>query len=104
MALRWRTIALKTDLASEIIGALEGVTKPWARQAKAEERNKSASLRRRESLVRTRQVTVKEAAFAIMADAYEKASSGDTLPAHALQIMYAARGEIQRRTGRMLND
>jgi len=47
---------------------------------------------------------VKETAFDIMADAYQKASSGRSLPAHARQIMYAARGDIQRRTGRTLND
>ena len=29
---------------------------------------------------------------------------GGTLPAHARQIMYAARGEIQRLTGRTLDD
>ena len=39
-----------------------------------------------------------------MEAAYLKASSGGTLPAHARQIMYAARGEIQRRTGRRLDD
>jgi Topoisomerase 6 subunit A/Spo11, Toprim domain len=39
-----------------------------------------------------------------MPAAYAKASANGTLPAHARQIMYAARGEIQRLTGRMLDD
>lgn len=95
---------MNTNLASVIVGAIQRVTKDWARQRKAEERDHSATLRRREALVRNRRVTVKEAAFDIMAAAYQKASSGGTLPAHARQIMYAARGDIQRVTGRTLND
>jgi hypothetical protein len=39
-----------------------------------------------------------------MSQAYLKASSGGTLPAHARQIMYAARADIQRLTGRTLDD
>ena len=46
----------------------------------------------------------REAAWLVMPRAYLKASSGGTLPAHARQIMYAARGEIQRLTGRRLDD
>jgi hypothetical protein len=94
----------KTDLGGEIIAAVEGVTKAWARQRRGEERDRSAALRRREALVRSHRVTVKEAAYELMAAAYLKASSGGTLPAHARQIMYAARGEVQRLTGRTLDD
>ena len=35
-----------------------------------------------------------------MEEAYLKASANGTLPAHARQIMYQARGYIQERTGR----
>ena len=49
-------------------------------------------------------MTVREAAWHILPQAYLKASSNGTLPAHARQIMYAARGEIQRLAGRMLDD
>ena len=49
-------------------------------------------------------MTIREAAWQVMPQAYLKASSGGTLPAHARQIMYAARGEIQRLTGRTLDD
>jgi hypothetical protein len=55
-------------------------------------------------MVRGRRVTIKDAAFSVMAAAYQKASSGGTLPAHARQIMYAARGEVQRLTGSALDD
>jgi hypothetical protein len=49
-------------------------------------------------------MTIREAAWLVMPRAYLKASSGGTLPAHARQIMYAARGEIQRLAGRTLDD
>ncbi len=48
--------------------------------------------------------TIRDAAFDHMTEAYLKASSGGTLPAHARQIMYAARGPIQAATGEQLND
>jgi hypothetical protein len=49
--------------------------------------------------------TIKRAAWHVMADAYMKASGGGTLPANARQIMYAARPEILRLTGKaQLND
>jgi hypothetical protein len=39
-----------------------------------------------------------------MEEAYLKVSDGGRLPANARQIMYAARNEIQKRTGKQLND
>ena len=59
---------------------------------------------RREALQRLRRVTFKDAAAEIMEEAYLKASARDTLPANARQIMYAARGHIQERTGKQLKD
>lgn len=44
--------------------------------------------------------TVREAAYGGMRNAYLKASSGGTPPAHARQVMYAARPDILRITGR----
>ena len=46
------------------------------------------------------EMSIKDAAYAVMKDAYLKASDNGTLPAKARQIMYAARGEILRLTGR----
>lgn len=90
--------------AQQIISAIRYVTARWATQKKKEEKENSSWLRRREALTTARRVSIKQAAYAVMADAYLKASSGGTLPAHARQIMYAARGPIQERTGRTLND
>ena len=44
--------------------------------------------------------TIKAAAWQVMPKAYFEASSGQTLPANARQIMYAARGEILQITGK----
>jgi hypothetical protein len=45
-------------------------------------------------------MSVVDAAYAVMADAYAKASDNGALPAKARQVMYAARPEILRLTGR----
>ena len=47
-----------------------------------------------------RGLSIKDAAYEIMEEAYLKASAGGTLPANARQIMYAARPFIQAQTGR----
>lgn len=88
----------------DILDLVTNVTKAWTKQRKAEEREQSATLRRRDALVRCRSITLKEAAYRVMKSAYLKASANNTLPAHARQIMYAARGEIQSMTGERLND
>jgi hypothetical protein len=90
--------------STAIFDAVRSVTATWARQRKAEEREAARVSRRRDALVRSRRVTIREAAWSVMPQAYLKASSGGTLPAHARQIMYAARGDIQRLTGRTLDD
>jgi hypothetical protein len=90
--------------AQTIINLVNGVTAPWCKQRKAEERQASRALRRRETLIRHTRVTVKSAAYAVMEQAYLKASSNGEYPAHARQIMYAARPLIQEQTDRPLND
>ena len=84
---------MKSDL---IIGAVQNVTKKWAKQRKREERDKSARLNREYVMVRRYHISIREAAWNIMEEAYLKASSNGKLPAHARQIMYAARPHIQR--------
>jgi hypothetical protein len=88
------------DLAAAFTAGVESVTGKWAKQRKAEERHANARLRRRDAMTRVRQVTVKEAAWECMEQAYLKASAGGTLPANARQIMYAARPQILEATGK----
>ena len=78
--------------ASKIIGAVESVTKPWAKQRKREERHRAARFSR--DYIYSTRITQKDVAWKVMEAAYNKASSNGTLPAHARQIMYAARPEI----------
>ena len=86
---------------NELVGA---VTERWRKQRKAEERHASASARRREAMTsRARPVTIKEAAFEVMAEAYAHAA-GEVGTANARQIYYAARGAILARTGKSTLD
>jgi hypothetical protein len=90
--------------ASAIISAVRGVTGKWAKQRKAEEREAGATARRRDAFNRSRRVTVKDAAYEGMETAYLAASTDGKYPAHARQIFYPARGPIEKRTGRTLDD
>jgi hypothetical protein len=93
-----------TAKSDKIIALVEGVTKKWAKQKKAEERHAAAIANRRYALTSRRGTTIKDAAWSTMEAAYLKASANGTLPAHARQIMYAARPHIQHVTGRELDD
>lgn len=88
-----------------ILRGIQKVTGDWTKQRKREERAQTARLNRRAALCRERGTTIRDAAFEFMQEAYLKASAGGTLPAHARQIMYAARGYILSETNRSsLND
>ena len=92
------------SLAGQLINAVKAVTKRWLKQRKAEERDASARANREAALRRSRRVSQKSVAFEEMEEAFSAASAGGELTANARQIMYAARPEIQRRSGQQLND
>jgi hypothetical protein len=94
----------KDSTAEAIISGLRAVTKDWAKQRKAEERDSSRRANRHYRLIRCREPTLKEIAAEVMDQAYLKASANNTLPANARQVMYAARPLIQQRTGKPLDD
>jgi hypothetical protein len=77
-----------------LIDAITGVTKKWTKQRKREERERSAERNRRYFLVRRHMVSLREAAWRVMQEAFMQASANNTLPANARQIMYAARPRI----------
>jgi Protein of unknown function C-terminus (DUF2399) len=81
--------------ADKLIAAVEGVTARWTKQRKREERDRSALANRRLAMTRARNISIRDAAFQVMQEAYLRASARDTLPALARQIMYAARPKIQ---------
>jgi hypothetical protein len=81
--------------AAALTGLVEGVTAKWAKQRRAEERDATARARRDDRLIRwDRPVSLRQAAFQVMQDAYMAASANSTLPANARQIYYAARPKI----------
>ena len=92
----------ESSKSAAIIGAVQGVTKKWAKQRKREEREASARQNRHYVMTQTYHVSTKEAAWDIMEEAYLKASANGTLPALVRQIMYAARPYIQRNSDRRL--
>src|SRR5262249_53781434 len=79
------------------------VTKAWARHRKAEERHRDRVLTRLDALDRRGREKQKHVAYEIMPWTYERACEGINL-AQARQIMYVARGPIQDRTGKPLDD
>jgi hypothetical protein len=83
-----------------LIDAITGATKKWTKQRKREERERSAALNRSYFLIRRHTVSIKEAAWQVMEDAFMQASANNTLPANARQIMYAARPKIAQLTDR----
>jgi len=74
-----------TSPAAAINGAIGAVLKDWERQRKA-------ALNRRYRLVRSSRLTIRDAAFSVMREAYRAASDNGALPALPVkprQIMYA---------------
>src|SRR5271166_378642 len=83
-------VDLPRSVNEAIIAAVESVTKEWAKQRKAEERDKNARLKRNDVLTaRSKPMSIKDAAYAVMAKAYAAASDNGALPANARQIYYA---------------
>jgi len=92
------------DMANDLIDIIREGTKKWTRTVKAEERSPSSRFYRASRMTAERGISFKEAAAEIMGEAYLKVSGDGQLPANARQIMYAARGHIQKATGRQLKD
>jgi hypothetical protein len=90
--------------ADDIRKLITSGTKKWTKQKKAEERNRGARRMRSFRMRLQKELSLKDAAAAVMEKAYLKASTNGTLPANARQVMYAARGEIQAMTGKPLDD
>jgi DNA topoisomerase VI subunit B len=96
----------RLDLPAEISEALavafQTVTKTWKaakRKADREDRVQERDLEEMRKRNRARELSVKDAAYQVMEEAYLRASSRGTLPANARQVMYAARPLVLRLTG-----
>jgi hypothetical protein len=91
------------DMANDILGLVRECTKKWTKIKKTEERSPAARRFRYSRMTRERGVSLKDAAAQILPEAYAKVSGNGQLPANARQLMYAARGHIQKVTGQELN-
>jgi DNA topoisomerase VI subunit B len=97
-------LILDHPTGEEIRNAVLTVTKKWHRTRKHEDKHAAEVQRRYEKMIHRRRISVKEAAYSAMEEAWLKASAGGTLPANARQIMYAARPKIQELIGKSLDD
>lgn len=86
--------------ATAIVTAVETVTRAWTKQRRAEERSERRRVNRHDALRRLKRVSIKDAAWEVLPDAYQHASGGGSLPVKARQLYYAARGRILELTGR----
>jgi DNA topoisomerase VI subunit B len=94
-------LTLPSDVATALDKCVTGVAGGWKkakRQADREDRVQERDLERLRKANRQREVSIKEAAYQVMEEAYMKASDNNTLPANARQIMYAARPLVLERT------
>jgi hypothetical protein len=86
-------VKLPNEVAMKAMELIIGVTAKWRKQQEAEIRSSNAALRRAERLTRRaeRGMSKKDAAYAVIEEAYMEASTGNTLPATARQVYYPAR-------------
>ena len=94
---------LPEEISQAMATAIQYVTKTWKDAKRKADRNDRLNQRQLEQLQKEENrppLTVKEAAYQVMEMAYMKASSGNTLPANARQIMYAARPLVIELTGK----
>lgn len=90
-------------LDSMFSDSLAKVAKDWTKERKKTKRGGRISRRTYKRLCSPRvyEVSIKDAAYQVMHQAYMRASSNNTLPANARQIMYQARPLIQKLTDKM---
>ena len=89
------SLTLPEEVNKAVCGIVAFVTEKWAKQRRQEERNAAAQRNRLAKLSgKDDTISIKEAAYEVMSDAYAKVSNDGELPANARQIMYAARREI----------
>jgi len=90
-----------SNLSNDITASIKNATKKWkTEKRKADKEDNLYAYQYRSFYQYSTRVTIREVAFEVMQDAYNKASSNGKYYANARQIMYAARPEILKRTER----
>lgn len=97
-------LGLGSEERRHVRQAIERVAGKWMKQRRQEERRQTAEHNRldrlRDRAERAERSTIRDAAFAVMVDAYNAASSDGRRTVTARQIMYKARPPILEMTGR----
>jgi hypothetical protein len=86
------------NIANDLIDVVETATSKWTRQKKSEERHPGMVRYRYSRMTKEPRTTQKDAAWKIMEEAYNRASSNGRLSASARQIFYQARPKIMELT------
>jgi DNA topoisomerase VI subunit B len=97
------SVAIPSAMTHVLANTVRLAAQAWEKLKREDERHDREGQRIREAALRAQRrktYTVKEAAWEVMEQAYLKASDHGRLPANARQIMYAARPEILRLTGK----
>lgn len=93
-------VQLSDEQEEAITKALASVLATWRKHKRKLRRDQQVSQRELNRMHQpAKKVSIKAAVTQVMKDAYIHASGNGTLPANARQIMYAARGAVQRLTG-----
>jgi DNA topoisomerase VI subunit B len=93
------------SLSDDISSAVKSITKGWKAEKRKADKNDRISSSQYAKLRGYRTISIRDVAFDVMEAAYNLASSNGEYYANARQIMYAARPEILKRTGKdELND
>jgi DNA topoisomerase VI subunit B len=90
-------LALPAAVEGSLESSLASVTQRWTAAQQRAYRSRRANARAEEELRKLERASypsIKEAAYQLMAQAYQAASGGGRYVAHARQIMYAARRQI----------
>jgi DNA topoisomerase VI subunit B len=95
-------LTLPDDMAEALEKCVSSVARPWKeekRQADREGRLRQQQLEKLRKARQAERVTLKDAAFQVMEQAYLHASGNKSDPANARQVMYAARPRVMELTG-----
>ena len=95
-------LKLHPEISEALDQAVSCVTKLWTAYKKREIRKntqRDKEIEEMQKAKKQKKLSIKDAAFQVMEAAYMKASTDNTLPANARQVMYAARRRVQELTG-----
>ncbi len=92
-------LALPSAVLADLQKAVESVTKEFKQAKRRADRVAERDLDELRRAQRREEWSIKDAAYAVMAEAYQKASDGGRLPVNARQLMYAVRPGVLTLTG-----